>query len=270
MILALRLIAGVGEGIGFALMAAAVSRVQNPGRVYGIFVVLMLLMSAAIQYSIPWLRSSLGPQLLFAPISAAPACLLLFFWKCPDLAANGQHGQLSTGPFRGRLTGFYFWSGTLATFVVYIAYGGGFAYIERIGVHAGIAADAVARMLGVGHLISVGGALTSTLMTNLRGRAWKILVALVVVGCSTVLMVAGGPSEWGLAADPAIAALWIRDGSFTAVAGMAASGFSVALLLLIPVLRHVSRLGTTAGASAVPATDCGGYGDTQGLPAQLP
>src|ERR1700721_2856485 len=36
-ILAIRLIAGIGEGIGFGLVGAFIARLSNPGRVYGAF-----------------------------------------------------------------------------------------------------------------------------------------------------------------------------------------------------------------------------------------
>jgi predicted MFS family arabinose efflux permease len=281
-ILAVRLIAGLGEGAGFALMGAGVSRMSNPNRVYGVFMVLMLFMAAAIQYSIPWLRSTLGAQLLFVPIAVAPACLLLFSRKFPDLSASQKPVGFSASRSGRRSSGLYFWSGILATLVVYIAYGAGFAYIERIGVQTGIAADTVAGMLGMGYLISVGGALAVIVTANMAGRAWKISIALVVVACATLLTVAGEPlayrigvtalffswyyfapnlmalmsladpsgrlaaaimgaMEWGLAIGPAIAALWVRDGNFTAVAVVGVCGFLIGMLLLVPVLRHVSR-----------------------------
>jgi predicted MFS family arabinose efflux permease len=282
-ILAVRLVAGLGEGAAFALMGAGVSRMSNPNRVYGIFMVVMLLMAATLQYCIPWLRSTLGPQMLFVPIAVAPACVLPLVGKFPNLSASGRSLRIGAARCTGRSSGLYFWSGILATLVVYIAYGGGFAYIERIGVHTGIAADTVAGMLGMGYLISVGGALATILTANLRGRAWKISISLLVVAGATLLTIAGNPlafrigvtalffswyyfapnllglmaladpsgrlaaavtgaMEWGLAIGPAVAALWVRDGSFTVVAVMGVSGFLMAMLLLVPVLRHVSQI----------------------------
>ncbi|MEJ1961292.1 MAG: MFS transporter [Gammaproteobacteria bacterium] len=288
-ILALRLIAGIGEGMGLALMGAAVSRMKNPNRAYGIFVVAVLLMSAAAQYSIPWLRGALGAQMLFVPIAVVPACLLLVFWKFPNLAGTRKAAAPVARSAAGRSTGLYFWSGILATLVVYIAYGGGFAYMERIGVHTGLGADTVATMLGTGYLISAGAALLSILTANVWGTTWKLSISLVVVACSTLLAVSGEPEayrigmtglffawfyfvpnllglmsladptgrlaaavtgamECGLALGPAIAAFWVSDGSFTAVGTMAVGGFSIAMVLLIPVLRHVRELRTVPGS----------------------
>ncbi len=296
-ILMLRLIAGIGEGMGLALMGAAVSRMKNPNRAYGIFVVAVLLMSAAVQYSIPWLRGALGAQMLFVPIAVVPACLLLFFWKFPNLAGTPQSAARAARPRSERPTGLYFWSGILATLVVYIAYGGGFAYMERIGVNTGLGADAVATMLGTSYLISAGAALLSILTANARGTTWKLSLSLVVVACSTLLAVSGEPEayrigmtglffawfyfvpnllglmsladatgrlaaavtgamECGLALGPAIAALWVGDGHFTAVGTMAVGGFSIAMVMLIPVLRHVRELrGGTGPLNEPPVRD---------------
>jgi predicted MFS family arabinose efflux permease len=199
LILAIRLIAGVGEGAGFALMGAAVSRMRDPNRIFGIFTVLLLLISSGIHYTIPWLRNAYGPQWFFLPIAVAPACLLAFTGRFPDLAlrpdrvVDESFARFRKTHERPGSEGRYFWCGILSTLVVYIAFGGGFAYIERMGVHAGIAANSVAEMLGLGYLIGAGGACLATLTSKARGRAWRLSAALIIVTVSMLLTAADEP-----------------------------------------------------------------------------
>lgn len=281
-ILAVRLLAGLGEGAGFALMGAGIARMRNPTRVYGTFIILMLIAASILQYSVPWLRATFGERALFVPIALAPACLLLFLAKFPELSSRPSSDGGATSFAVPGLGNFWWWSGALATFVVYVAYGGAFAYVERIGVQAGVDRDAVARVLGLGHFIAMGGALAAILTANTGRRMWKIAGALVLVTCATLLVTSGKPEfftvgvvswflfwqffapnllgllaqldpsgrlsaaslgtmECGLAAGPAIAALCIREGTYAAVGVMAAAGYLITLLLLLPGVRHSSR-----------------------------
>ena len=191
LIFTIRFIAGLGEGAGFALMGAAVSRLRDPNRIFGIFTVLLLLISSGIHYVIPWLRDTYGAQLFFLPIAVAPACLLAFIGWFPNLALHSDPILNKSSPefTETRGEGSYFWCGIAATLVVYIAFGAGFAYIERMGVHAGIAANSVAEMIGMGYLIGAGGACVATLMSTAPRRAWRISVALIIVALSMLLTV---------------------------------------------------------------------------------
>jgi predicted MFS family arabinose efflux permease len=174
-------------------MGAAVSRLRDPNRIFGIFTVLLLLISSGVHYVIPWLRDTYGAQSFFLPIAVAPACLLAFMGWFPNLASHSvQILNKSLPEFtETRGEGSYFWYGILATLVVYIAFGAGFAYIERMGVRAGIAANSVAEMLGLGYVIGAGGACLATLTSKAPRRAWRISAALVIVALSMLLTVTG-------------------------------------------------------------------------------
>ncbi|HEY2679468.1 MAG TPA: MFS transporter [Steroidobacteraceae bacterium] len=192
-ILAVRLLAGLGEGVGFALMGAGVARMNNPNRLYAVFVVVALLMGTAVQYAIPWFRSAFGAPMLFVPIAVAPACLLPFVGKFPSLTeaerpVGIRASRSEEGPSR-----LDFWSGIVATFVVYIAYGGVAAFVERMGVNIGISADTVAKVLGMGYFVALVGALAAILTAHLPARAWKIVIPLCLVAGAMLITVAGDP-----------------------------------------------------------------------------
>lgn len=279
-ILAVRLLAGLGEGAGFALMGAGVSRMKNPNRVYGVFEILLLIIATGIQYTIPWLRDTFGPTMLFVPIAAAPACLLPLVGKFPDLTRRVESVAQAEVPVPDR-AGLYL-CGVLATLAAYVAYGASFAYIERIGVWVGVPSDAVAKMLGTGYFIGIGGAVLAIITAKRRMRAWGVIVALVVVMLATLLTVQSTPlayrvgvpilyfswfyfapnllgllsladtsgrlaaistgaQEWGIGLGPAIVAPWIGKGNVSSVALIGAVGYLFAACLLLPVLRQVRR-----------------------------
>jgi MFS transporter, DHA1 family, inner membrane transport protein len=195
MILAVRLLAGMGEGVGFALMAAGVSRMRNPSRVYGIYVVAVLLTAAAVQCSVPWIRGVFGPKALFVPIAILPLVVLLFLRWFPDLSRPQASIALpKSEDFYPIRTG-YFWCGALGTLIIYCANGGTFAYLERAGVLAGIDRDSVARTLAVAQLGGAGGALASVLTADVWRREWKIVITLVLVTSATLAIFSGRP--WG-------------------------------------------------------------------------
>jgi DHA1 family inner membrane transport protein len=193
-ILAVRMIAGIGEGIGFGLMGACISRLPNPGRIYGVFTVLLLLISALILYLLPGMRSEFGPRMILVPIAVAPACLLAIIRKFPDLSSQSRSSQRTTAPGDGPSLARRSWFVPLATFVIYVAYGAQFSYAERLGVYAGIAPNSVARLLAIASLVALVGAILATLLSNSRAMGLKISIALVIVVCCTWAMVAGNPA----------------------------------------------------------------------------
>src|SRR5215469_8922820 len=195
-ILVVRLLAGIGEGAGFALMGVGVSRMENPSRVYAVFQVLLLVLAAGIQYSIPWLRRAFGAQMLFVPIALGPACLLFFAHRFPDLRGRSQvaHGALG-GTTLDHVRG-HLWCGALATLAAYIAYGATFAYIERVGVWAGVPADRVSRLLGAGYFVGIGGAALALVTAKWRGGTYAVVGSLIVVMLSTFLAVQNTPRAY--------------------------------------------------------------------------
>ena len=197
-IIASRLLAGLGEGVGFALMGAGVSRMADPNRVFGIFTLLMLLIAGCCQYVVPWVQLAVGARMLFVPLGVAPALLLLFVYQFPDLTAVKKSKTLRDSGDASLWFAPYFWSGILAVLLLYIAYGAGFAYMDRIGVRTGISSDAVASILGTGYLVSAGGAIAMIATANRGSRRWKLYLSLIVVVLATLATVIGDPLTYRL------------------------------------------------------------------------
>lgn len=281
-ILTVRMIAGIGEGMGFGLMGACISRLPNPARVYGVFNILLLLIAALMLYLLPALRTEFGPRMILVPIAVAPACLLAVIRKFPDLSSRSGISHPTKAPADGPSVALRLWFVPLATFVIYVAYGAQFAYVERLGVYAGIGPDSIARLLASASVVAVGGATLAALLSGSRAIGLKISIAVAIVVCCTWALVAGKPAlyqvsvvvmfcawfffvpnllalgslldrngrlaaatlgamEWGMAAGPAIAALWIGEGNLAVIGPIATFGYGAGLLLLVPAMRNVSH-----------------------------
>jgi hypothetical protein len=81
----------------------------------------------------------------------------------------------------------------LATFVLYVAYGGVFTFIERLGVFTGINVDSAARWLALGSLLALGGGALAALWAGPRAMGLKISGSLLAMTGATWCLVSGRP-----------------------------------------------------------------------------
>lgn len=279
-ILLVRAVAGVGEGIGFGLMGAAVSRLLDPSRIYGTFMILMLLLGAVILYMVPPLRSELGPRSILIPVTVAPLCLAVIVRRFPNLSQ--RHALAVSARSAGTVQrAFGLILLPFATLVVYIAYGTVFTYSERLGIRSGIGPDSVSRLLADGSLVAMAGSALAIASGGERRMAHKIVLAVFIVVCCVWAMVSGrrypytaglmafsfvwfffvpnlmtmvavmdrdgrlsaatlGAMEWGMAAGPAVAGLCVTRGDLSVIGPIATLGFFIGLLLLTPAMLKVS------------------------------
>jgi predicted MFS family arabinose efflux permease len=286
-ILAIRLIAGIGEGIGFGLVGAFIAQLSNPGRVYGSFVVVMQILGALTLALLPWVRHEWGPKMILLPVAAAPLCLLAILGKFPELSSNSGRKTVSrSGVSLERRV----WLAPLATFVLYVAYGGVFTFIERLGVFTGINIDSAARWLAFGSLLALGGGALAALWAGPRAMGLKICGSLLAMTGATWCLVSGRPElyvmglllaffvwaffaanlmtlpllvdrsgrlgaatmgamQWGMAAGPAAAGAYVDEKNISVIGITATVGFCVGLLLLLPVIRKVREAPVDSPAS---------------------
>ena len=286
-ILAIRLVAGIGEGIGFGLVGAFIAQLSNPGRVYGSFVVVMQILGALTLGLLPWVRHEWGPKMILLPVAAAPLCLLAILGKFPELSSNSGGKTVSrSGVSLERRV----WLAPLATFVLYVAYGGVFTFIERLGVFTGINVDSAARWLALGSLLALGGGALAALWAGPRAMGLKISGSLLAMTGATWCLVSGRPElyvmglllaffvwaffaanlmtlpllvdrsgrlgaatmgamQWGMAAGPAAAGAYVDEKNISVIGITATVGFCVGLLLLLPVIRKVREAPVDSPAS---------------------
>lgn len=291
-ILAIRFIAGIGEGIGFGLVGAFIARLSNPGRVYGAFVVVMQILGGCTLALLPWVRHQFGPQMILLPVGLAPLCVVAILGKFPQLRSTTREQGALQRPVGGSLEG-RLWLAPLATFVLYVAYGGVFTYIERLGVFTGFNIDSVARLLAIGALLALGGGALATVWAGPRAMTLKICGALLIMTGASWCLVSGrsdlyvtglmlaflvwaffaanlmtlpllvdrsgrlgaaamGAMQWGMAVGPAAAGAFLSEKNVAVIGVTATVGFCVGMLLLLPVIRQVRETSAEYPATGKP------------------
>lgn len=280
-ILIVRAVAGMGEGIGFGLMGAGISRLPYPSRVYGAFMVLMLLLAAVVYYMVPPLRRELGPRSILLPVIIAPLCLAPIVRRFPDLSRVKGAIHPTEDPSRISYS-IGLMSLPLATLVIYVAYGSVFSYSERLGIRSGIDPNSVARLLADSSLVAVAGALLAMFSGGERRMPLKVVASLLGVVCCTWTMVVGGGAgymiglmvfsfvwfffvpnlmtivsvvdsdgrlsaatlggmEWGMAAGPGVAGAYVGGLGLGVIAPIATVGFALGLVLLAPGMLRMRK-----------------------------
>jgi predicted MFS family arabinose efflux permease len=204
-----RVLAGAGAAIAYSIFPLLAASSSRPERIFGI------INASSIGYAglFVWLAPRLLALCALPGIFVAMAVLALavsasILWVPPvnacsaqeshsktetqeAAAANGAQGA-SLGPITLLLS---------ATLCLYIGHGSIWAYQERIGVAAGLAAGQVGSLLGSSMLLwGVAGSLLATWLGLVFGRIWPQLLALVTSIVAVLLLIYGGqPVTYGVA-----------------------------------------------------------------------
>lgn len=183
-LLVYRFAAGIGEGTLLAVGNASISETDKPDRVFGLSVAGQLLFGAAALYSIPWILARFGLQGVFYGFAVVTAVGVPLVRLMPDEAralannnsSNVRPGRLSAGSLLGLL-------GVLTYF---IAQGGGWAYLDRMGDSRHLAASTVGSVLAVSSIAGLVGAACASWLDTRWGRARPLLASAI---CSLVSLV---------------------------------------------------------------------------------
>lgn len=198
LLLAIRFIVGSGEGIGAGVMAAAVSAMVSPERVFGGYTVIQLLVASAGFHYTPVLLSRFGIHglfLLFA-LGAAPALIMNRWFPAGD---RSSPSELVVARPAVRTWGVVLI--VAAGLAFYMAVGGFWPYVAEIGRSHGIAARAITGMLAKAQVWGTGGAIFSLVAGRRFGRLLPIILSCCasIGALSMLLHVRTTPAAYGLA-----------------------------------------------------------------------
>ena len=180
-----RIVSGLAAGVILGAVYAAISRVKQPTRVYGIVVASMSLSGLVWFLGIPPLlehSGMTGPFLGFAAVSlAALAIALAWFprFRGRGNVASVQLGLLSilTLPVFLLAMGFFIQS---------VASGANWAYWERIGVNSGLSAQGTGVVLSLGAVCGMLGGALAAWMDGKVSDATALVAGLAVMGAGFV------------------------------------------------------------------------------------
>ena len=188
-LLLLRFIIGVAEGTALALTYAILGASANPDRNYGFFLFGSLGTGALNVLLLSALTGSHGPGIVFddlAVLSLVAACFIRF------VPAGGYQGSTTPAAagreIRPAVLLLPVTIALLANLVYFIGQGGVWAYLERIGIADGLAANQVASGLSASLVLGVIGALTASLLNVRWGRVAPLGLAIAAAILAVLLL----------------------------------------------------------------------------------
>ena len=173
-----RLVTGIfGSGLGYALAIAMVAEADKPDRIFGLAIVVMVIIGAIGLYLLPFLTPEFGMDAPFLFL-ALPAllCFPILKW-CPQHSRKqilAESSPAVTFPLYIPVLG-------LAVHAVWSLNVGAFwAFVERIGNHAGLGETDIGLALTIGMLAGISGAALAAIFNDRFGRAWPLAGTLVI------------------------------------------------------------------------------------------
>jgi DHA1 family inner membrane transport protein len=179
----LRGLIGLAGGSVMAVCLAVVGTSQQRERNFAFWAIGQLVVGAIALFLLPRVPAIYRAKILFVVLAALILALLP---KAPRLArpAVASRQESTQGPFLG--------TGALAAlgavFAFYVAIGGVWTYVERIGLQDGLAAPVVANDLAVASLFGIAGCLSAAWLRERIGRSWPMCVGYTILLAATWML----------------------------------------------------------------------------------
>ena len=181
-LIAIRVFAGIGSGLLYAISVANLSGTHKTARNFSILLFLLLTQGAVEALILPVFSGYLGINGIFlffigASVIGAP----LIYWLCSfpvekplatPASMTSANGNTATLPHY--LPVLYLLSIVAYTVVI----GAVWTYIERAGISAGIEPSMVSKILAIANLTGIVGALVAVWLSSRWGQARMLLASL--------------------------------------------------------------------------------------------
>ena len=174
-LLAMRLACGFCGGSLFAIVNAALGDNRQPDRAFGIAQSVQGVMMFGAFAAVPLLSDGQIVNSLFLMLAGAAVVLMLLVFRFPQRGASVQQArsdQVDLGRRRGLI-----WIGLFGGLLYYASIFGFWAWIERIGINAGLDSQTVELALGISQIAAVAGGLAAGFAGDRFGRIAPLLCA---------------------------------------------------------------------------------------------
>jgi len=279
-VVAARCIAGLGQGLIYAVSLAAVaSRSSNPDKLYGIFQITWALLNMVLFTVGGHLSELYAHKGIFGLIGVVSILLAIFLSKLPDDVADRSVTEQSNTNVASPLMGIL----TLAGIFVYLTVSAAvYTFTAPLGARAGLSTIQIGYALTAASIIGLSGAVVATWLNIKKGRTLPITIfcvsfaSIAIVIClntnpiiyvialmlSVVFFYFSVPYLFGLAAaldkqgrwaaaagsayllgfavGPAFAGTMIEWFEYPGLGVASALGAAIAWLLLMIVVRYLS------------------------------
>lgn len=176
LLLVVRFLTGFfGIGTNYALAIAALSDTHQTERNFSIAVVVQVSVAIAGFMLLPSYIGESGTPAVFLPLAAIAFALIPFLKFLPvgghrEVAAAGDAATTSSWPV---------WFALACQCVWYLGLGGVWAFVERIGVDAGIDAEGIGNALAIGMATGLLGAFLAAAVADRFGRVVPFVIAML-------------------------------------------------------------------------------------------
>lgn len=187
-LLVIRVVTGVGEGMASSLALVILGTTRNPDRAFGLAVAAPIAVGLAAFQFLPPLVAEHG----YAGVVLCLAGLAALALPLTPLLPRGGRPAPGSAPADGLARGT--WSGSVAAgltaaAIYHVGLGAVWAFIERMGVVAGLPRGAIGTQLGLAVLFGLAGALLAAAIGARYGRLWPLVLA--VAGQCLALLLLG-------------------------------------------------------------------------------
>ncbi len=177
-----RFVSGLGSGSVIILCMVTIGQTRQRERNYGWWVVGQLVLGAIGLKLLPGLLPHYGLESVYLFLAIASAAMLPLASLLPTAGVN-------THPQENRRA---YWlvsvAGLAAVVLFYIALGGVWAYVERIGDRAGMAPQSIGDALTIATLFGIAGSLAATWIGGRWGCLAPLVLGYAMLGGSVALL----------------------------------------------------------------------------------
>ncbi len=293
-LVALRLVAGLGEGCIFATANAVIASSVDPDRLYARVTVVGALAAAGLFVALPYAIELWSQRGAFAALAGVALLCIPLLLLLPSSAPAGTHSEiLGGGILRGPAIALL-----LSVFVLSVGEGAIWTFVERIGARVGLGVDAIGLVLAATTVAGVSGAALAIWLGTRFGRTLPLALGISAVGVASValgyakgpvayvaaelvyntayLFVApfllgtaaaidtqgrvaaatGGVVLLGAGLGPGIGGVLVAWGSFPPLAWFVVACCTMAILVILPLTLALDRVRASAETKdpAAPAT----------------
>ena len=180
-----RFMAGLGAGLLMNITMVSIALTLNIDRNYGFWAVLQLTVGAAGLYLLPGFMPAYGLAAPFLTITVLALLVLPLVKRFPE---HGRTAGATPGKYNKLFLGL---TGLLGIFIYYSGQAAVWAYIERVGIAAGIGPGSVGSVLSASLVAAILGAALATWLGDRLGRRLPVAASMI---CSA----AGISFLWGV------------------------------------------------------------------------
>ena len=185
-ILLSRFMAGIGCGLIASIVLAVIGTTRDPDRTFGLYYVCSFAGSSLIVPVAVWMLARFEVAGAYDLLALLLIVVYVTAHRIPaafsGLRGDGGQQTLPPIPMMAAVLSLglslFFWVG----------FGGVWAFVERLGVQAGLGHAAIGGVLSIGPLASIAGALTASVLHTRLGRP-RLLAASIGLGMLSVILV---------------------------------------------------------------------------------